>query len=244
MLALKVRTYEQDHCIVLSFTLLSSSHKGLVVDTRIRFIGEIRDDYEITEFTEIGQYLYKIARKDNVTNFLETGASTGGSGRCIATGLQDTTGKLYTFEASKTRYQSLVNNLRGLPVIAYNESSVLTKGISSYYQVDSDEFAACNQTFEKLLQNIKFDACFLDSINLCQSLELQMVLCVKIRHILMHEPDHKCPGYDTLLLQNGYQLISASRDEINRTEGRIAARHCQPLWVHYKYTGFPLPGCL
>ena len=91
---------------------------------------------------------------------------------------------------------------------------------------------------------MNFNACFLDSINLCQAAELLLVVKARIENIIMHEPDHKCPGYDNFLTQNGYQLIIASRDEIDRFQGRNELPHCQPLWVHYMQTGFPNSGCL
>lgn len=214
------------------------------MNTRLRFIGEIHDDYEITEFTRVGQYLYTIAQKSEVVNFLETGSSTGGSSRCIATGLHDSSGKLYTFEASRERFESLKKNLINLPVFAFNESTVsCEEEINAYYKSDG-KFAKCSNSFEKLLRKIQFDACFLDSTFLTQSTECRMAAQSKIKHIIMHEPDHKCPGYDTFLSESGYQLIEASRDEIDRSRGRRLEIHTQPLWVHYMYTKFPEKGCL
>jgi hypothetical protein len=215
-----------------------------ILDTRLRFIGRLCDDYEITEFTGIGQYLYQLAKSTEIVNFLETGASTGGSGRCIATGLYDSSGELYTFEASKSRFKSLVNNLEGLPVVAFNESTVHFEGLSTYYNNSDSEFAGCNDSFFNIFRHRRFDACFLDSINLCQAKELRIVVENRVKNILMHEPDHKCPGYDSFLTQNGYQLITASRDEVNRIEGRNPNSHCQPLWVHYLFTDFPRSGSL
>ena len=215
-----------------------------MLNSRLRFYGPIRDDYEITEFSSIGQYLYELAKSHDVLNFIETGSSTGGSSRCIASGLKDSDGKLYTFEASKNRFKLLVDNLRDLPVVPINESTLPTDGIQSYYASENSEFAECKHTFENLLRSINFDACFLDSINLCQAQECELAVRYKIRNILMHEPDHKCQYYDWPLRCNGYQLINASRDEINRFDGCDTKAHPQPLWVHYKNTGFPDEGCL
>ena len=214
------------------------------MESDLRFFGAIKDDYEITEFTSVGQYLYKIAKDPSVMMFLESGASTGGSSRCIASGLKETNGHLYTFEASIERFLKLKENVNGLPVTGFNECSVITNDISFYYQQATAEFLPSQGNFESIISAINFDACFLDSINLCQANELSIVVKARIKNIIMHEPDHKCPGYDSFLLQNGYQLIRASRDEIDRFSGRNESSHCKPLWVHYLWTGFPQSGCL
>lgn len=214
------------------------------MDSTLRFFGPINDDYEISEFTSVGQYLFKIASDPSVVMFLESGASTGGSSRCIASGLKSTCGNLYTFEASILRYQKLLENVRFLPVTAFNESTVINDSISGYYQSSPCEFQPTRGNFEKLISQVNFDACFLDSINLCQSAELSLVVNARIKNIIMHEPDHKCQGYDNFLAQNGYQLITASRDEIDRFKGRNESPHCRPLWVHYLWTDFPNSGCL
>ena len=91
---------------------------------------------------------------------------------------------------------------------------------------------------------MNFIACFLDSINLCQVAELLLVVKVRIQSVIMHKPDYKCPGCDNYLTLNGYQLIIASKDEIDRFQGRNERPHSQPLWVHYIQTGFPNSGCL
>jgi len=213
------------------------------INPTLRFHGPIIDSYEITEFTSIGQYLYRLASLPEVNLFLETGASTGGSSRCIATGLSQSDGHLHTFEASISRFRCLLQNLAGLPFTAYNESSVHVPDISNYYQQLPSEFIPASGMFSSLLMDLRFDACFLDSINLCQLAELQIVVASRIRHILMHEPDHKCPGYDSYLLKHGYQLINASRDIVDRQAGN-STPHLQPLWVHYQLTDYPRPGSL
>ena len=214
------------------------------MDSTLRFFGPIKDDYEISEFTSVGQYLFKIASDPSVVMFLESGASTGGSSRCIASGLKLTCGHLYTFEASTLRYKRLLENINSLPITAFNECTLVVDGISSYYQSSLGEFLPTQGNFEMLISQINFDAVFLDSINLCQHAELSVVVKARIKNIIMHEPDHKCPGYDHFLTTNGYQLINASRDEIDRFVGHNASPHCKPLWVHYLFTGFPNSGCL
>jgi hypothetical protein len=56
--------------------------------------------------------------------------------------------------------------------------------------------------------------------------ELKFILSVKKpRHLLLHEPDEKCVGYEVLLAEKGYTLIETGRDKIGNHN---------PLWVHYE----------
>lgn len=190
------------------------------------FYGPIIPGYDISENTTIGQKLYEIASREDVVNFLETGTQIGGSARCISTGLKDTNGHLHTFEAIEDRVNQSRANLEGLPVTVHWASTLNETGLRGYYNQHVNGIKPADGSFEKLLDEITFDAVFLDSCVVSQQYELETVIEKQHPvHILMHEPNAKCPDYESYMLTCGYELVDTGTDEIN-------GHH--PLWTYHR----------
>jgi predicted O-methyltransferase YrrM len=190
----------------------------------MKFYGPILDGYDITENTNIGKELYKVARLDSVKMFLEVGTQVGGSARCIATGLSETVGHLHTIEAIKSRVEEAKSNLEGLPVTCHWSSTGSVGGLKRYYNRHSDQIEQENNLLSNLIEENGFDAVFLDSCIETQQNELELCVEKGIKHILMHEPDAKCPLYTSFMSGKGYKLIDSGRDVINQHN---------PLWVRF-----------
>lgn len=176
--------------------------------------------------TGIGLALYNVAKKDDVFCFLEVGTQGGGSAFCIGKGLLETKGKLDTIEAIKDRVILAENNLKDLPVSVHWMSTANTIGLKNYYGHSKDQIKEADGSFEKLVISNSYDAVFLDSCRETQMYELEFILNIsKPKHFLMHEPDEKCPNYQSLLSSKGYKLVASGRDKIGNHN---------PLWVHYE----------
>lgn len=192
----------------------------------MKFHGPILESYDITENTTIGQALYELATQDDVLLFLEVGTQVGGSARCIATGLLETSGHLHTVEAVESRVQEARKNLEGLPVTCHWSSTGNSSGLRRYYNRFSNQIKDPDNLLESLLEEYKFDAVFLDSCIETQQKELEMCVEKKIKYILMHEPDAKCPNYQQYLSDKSYSEFATGRDKIGNHN---------PLWVRYDY---------
>lgn len=192
----------------------------------MRFYGPIISGYDITENTTIGQSLYEVASQEDVNLFLEVGTQIGGSARCIATGLLETSGHLHTIEAVESRVEEARKNLTGLPVTCHWSSTGSSNGLRRYYNRFSNQIKEPDNLLERLLNEHVFDAVFLDSCIETQQLELEMCVEKKIKYILMHEPDAKCPNYQQYLSDKNYTEFATGRDKIGSHN---------PLWVRYDY---------
>lgn len=191
----------------------------------MKFYGPILSSYDISEKTNIGLELYKVACLPSVNLFLEVGTQVGGSARCIATGLLQTGGHLHTIEAIKSRVEEAKKNLDGLPVTCHWSSTGSVDGLRKYYNRYIKEIEEENSLLEMLLNKNNFDAVFLDSCVETQQKELELCVEKGIKHILMHEPDAKCPLYTDFMSGKGYKLIDSGRDIINQHN---------PLWVRFE----------
>lgn len=191
----------------------------------MKFHGPILSSYDISEKTNIGLELYKVACLPDVKLFLEVGTQVGGSARCIATGLLQTSGHLHTIEAIKSRVEEAKKNLDGLPVTCHWSSTGNVYGLRKYYNRHIKEIEEENNLLEMLLNENNFDAVFLDSCVETQQKELELCVEKGIKHILMHEPDAKCPLYTDFMSDKGYKLIDSGRDIINQHN---------PLWVRFE----------
>lgn len=192
----------------------------------MKFHGPILSSYDISEKTNIGLELYKVACFSDVNLFLEVGTQVGGSARCIATGLSQTSGHLHTIEAIKSRVEEARKNLDGLPVTCHWSSTGNVDGLRRYYDRHGDQIEEENNLLETLLNENNFDAVFLDSCVETQQKELELCVEKKIKYILMHEPDHKCPNYNNYMNNKNYKLIGSGTDKINSAN---------PLWVRFDY---------
>lgn len=192
----------------------------------MKFYGPILDTYDISENTNIGLELYKVACVPDVNLFLEVGTQVGGSARCIATGLLETSGHLHTIEAIKSRVEEAKKNLEGLPVTCHWSSTGNADGLKKYYNRHRNQIEEEDDLLEKLLNDHKFDAVFLDSCVETQQKELELCVAKKIKYILMHEPDDKCPKYTDFMQDKCYKLVGSGRDKI---------RNANPLWVRFDH---------
>lgn len=177
-------------------------------------------DGDITEYTTIGQALYKLALQDDVKMFLELGTMKGASARCIASAFKNKgEGILHTVELSKNRTETARKNLENLPVVCHNGRTVPgDNGIDSYYDTTKD--IAEEYLLEKLLSEHEFDAVFLDTCAVTQSKEFEFIEKTQnIKYICMHEPNHKCPQILKSITdgdRNGkYKLLEEGYDTIN-----------------------------
>ena len=190
------------------------------------FYGPVKPQYDINENTTIGQKLHEIASREDVKAFLETGTQCGGSARCIGSALKDTEGILHTFEAIEERVIESRENLEGLPVTVHWSSTLNEAGLKGYYNRHVNQIKEADGSFEKLLDEVQFDAVFLDSCVVSQQYELETIINTqRPTHILMHEPDAKCPNYPQFMIQAGYDLIDHGNDEINGHN---------PLWTYHR----------
>lgn len=192
----------------------------------MQFYGPILGGYDITENTTIGIALYELAKIEDVKLFLEVGTQVGGSARCIATGLMETSGHLHTIEAIESRVKEAQANLNGLPVTCHWSSTGSHDGLKRYYNRFSDQIKESDDLLVSLLKQHNFDAVFLDSCVETQQKELELCVGNKIKHIIMHEPDAKCPQYQTYLSSNDYEEVASGRDKIGSHN---------PLWVRYDH---------
>ena len=190
----------------------------------MKFHGPILDNYDISENTNIGLELYKVACLPNVSLFLEIGTQVGGSARCIATGLKETGGYLHTIEAIESRAKEAQKNLEGLPVTCHWSSTGNAEGLRRYYNRHKNQIQQSNNFLEELLNDNSFDAVFLDSCGETQQRELELCVEKEIKYILMHEPDCKCPHYVSFMQDKPYKLNGSGRDKI---------RNANPLWVRF-----------
>ena len=183
---------------------------------------------DITLETGAGLALYEVAKKKEVFTFLEVGTQGGGSAACIGKGLLETSGSLDTIEAIESRVSVAEENLKGLPVTVHWMSTINHEGLKRYYSHSQEQIKEADGSFERLVLSKEYDAVFLDSCRESQMYELDFIVKVsKPKHLLMHEPDEKCPNYDNLLKSKGYELKDSGRDRIGNNN---------PLWVHYEYT--------
>lgn len=190
----------------------------------MKFYGAILAEYDISENTTIGIELYNVASSDEVKLFLEVGTQYGGSARCISSGLLNSGGHLHTIEAIKDRVEKSKINLKDLPVTCHWSSTGNSKDLKRYYNRHQNSIQQEDDVLKQLLNDYEFDAVFLDSCIATQQMELELCVSNKIKHILMHEPDQKCPNFKQYLSNNGYTEISKGRDKI---------KGHNPLWVRY-----------
>ena len=191
----------------------------------MKFFGDVGELQDITENINIGQELYTIAAKKDVNLFLEIGTQGGGSARCIGSGLLATSGTLHTVEAIKERVEIAKSNLSGLPVVCHWGVTINSEGLKKYYDHSKDQIPEEENILDKLLGDFSFDAVFLDSCRVSQAYEMHTILQrQKPKYFLMHEPDEKCPGYESFLQSVGYTLAKKGRDKIGNHN---------PLWVLY-----------
>lgn len=190
----------------------------------IKFNGVNLPEYDINENTTIGIELYNTALLPSVNLFLEVGTQYGGSARCIGSGLLNSDGHLHTIEAIESRVIQARENLKGLPITCHWASTGDSDGLKDYYNKHRHLIQQESTLLSDLLENYKFDAVFLDSCVKTQQLELEKCVTKQIKHILMHEPDQKCPSYEKMMPEANYQLIAKGTDRI---------KSGNPLWVHY-----------
>ena len=186
--------------------------------------GERLEGYDIHEGTNVGRVLYNVASLPSVLNFLETGTQIGGSARVIGSALKNTSGELHTIEAVQSRVDEARTNLYDLPVECHWMSTKNETGLRGYYNRFVSEIKVADGEFEDLVQSRQWDAAFLDSCSVSQQYELECVIELRVKHIIMHEPDAKCPGFAEYMKNQYYTLEEKGFDDINGH---------RPMFVYY-----------
>jgi predicted O-methyltransferase YrrM len=176
---------------------------------------------DIDKNTGIGKALYTIARMPGVKKFRELGTARGSSAACIAAGLIETGGELHTVELSKGFYNKARASLKGFPVKCFWAKTVpnTDKGLQKYYNKRTD--IASDYILEKLLKEHKYDAVFLDTCDVTQKLEFEMIeKLASPKFVLMHEPNIKCPNILKRLRENAgsvkYEMLDSGKDKIRQ----------------------------